>query len=173
MKKFFIHLFNGFCWFFDSVLFVVETIVKSIWAFFNFFFTLLTYSGRQIRRLINVKNWNKPKVRIPVEESYTMRAIRISLLFAVQIVVSACILQILPVGVFRPIGLFFRTPWIYVVALIAGLFLLLPQQQLFRDPVTRVFFRRGWFKNYGEASFFTKCLSFFMIFILFCNACVK
>jgi hypothetical protein len=152
---------------------VVETIVKSIWALFNFFFTLLIYSGRQIRRLVNVKNWNKPKVRTPVEESYTMRAIRISLLFAVQIVVSACILQILPVGVFRPIGVFFRTPWIYVVALIAGLFLLLPQQQLFRDPVTRVFFRRGWFKNYGEASFFTKCLSFFMIFILFCNACVK
>jgi hypothetical protein len=152
---------------------VVETIVKSIWALFNFFFTLLIYSGRHIRRLVNVKNWNKPKVRTPVEESYTMRAIRISLLFAVQIVVSACILQILPVGVFRPIGVFFRTPWIYVVALIAGLFLLLPQQQLFRDPVTRVFFRRGWFKNYGEASFFTKCLSFFMIFILFCNACVK
>lgn len=173
MKKFFIYLFNGFCWFFDSVLFVVETIVKSIWTLFNFFFTSLIYSGRQLRRLINVKNWNKPKVRTSVEESYTMRVIRISFLIAVQIVVSACILQALPPGVVRPIGLFFRTPWVYLLALIAGLFLLLPQQQLFRDPVTRIFFRRGWFKNYGEASFFTKSLSFFIIFILFCNACVK
>ena len=173
MKKFFIYLFNGFCWFFDSVLFVVETIVKSIWALFNFFFTSLIYSGRQLQRLINVKNWNKPKVRTSVEESYTMRAIRISFLIAVQIVVSACILQTLPPGVVRPIGLFFRTPWVYLLGLIAGLFLLLPQQQLFRDPVTRIFFRRGWFKNYGEASFFTKSLSFFIIFILFCNACVK
>lgn len=173
MKKFFIYLFNGFCWFFDFVLFVVETIVKSIWALFNFFFTSILYLGLQLRRLVIVKKWNKPNVRPSVEESYTMRAIRISLLIAVQVVVSACILQMLPLGVFRPISLFFRTPWVYLIALFSSLFLLLPQQQLLRDPVTRVFFRRGWFKNYGEASFFTKCLSFFIIFILFCNACVK
>ena len=47
----------------------------------------------------------------------------------------------------------------------------LPQQRIFRDPVTRYFFERGWFQNYGEAfAFYTSFLSFFVLVWLLITA---
>ena len=43
----------------------------------------------------------------------------------------------------------------------------LPQQRIFRDPVTRFFFEREWFRNYGEAFRFTQFCSF-LLFIWLC-----
>jgi hypothetical protein len=182
MKKFFLYLFNGFCWVADSMLLVLETIVKSLWSLFTFFFTILLQCGRQVQRLVDVRNWNKPLTRKRIEESYAMRAVRILSLVLLQIYVIDCALAAFSIflqafpqihAFLSAISVFFRTFWIYLLALISSLILLLPQQQLLRDPVTRVFFRRGWFKNYGQASFFTKCLSFFFIIILVCNAWKK
>jgi hypothetical protein len=46
----------------------------------------------------------------------------------------------------------------------------LPQQRIFRDPVTRFFFEREWFRNYGEAFLFTQFLSFLILILLLINA---
>jgi hypothetical protein len=46
----------------------------------------------------------------------------------------------------------------------------LPQQRIFRDPVTRFFFEREWFRNYGEAFLFTQFLSFLILVLLLINA---
>ena len=45
----------------------------------------------------------------------------------------------------------------------------LPQQRIFRDPVTRFFFEREWFRNYGEAFRFTQSFSFLLLIWLFAN----
>ena len=46
----------------------------------------------------------------------------------------------------------------------------LPQQRIFRDPVTRFFFEREWFRNYGDAFLFTQFLSFLILVLLLINA---
>jgi len=176
MKKFFIFLFNFLCWCFDSVLFLFETLVELVLLVLNFFFTWAIDSmlsiGRQFKRLFQVDMWNISLREKPFDGFYIRRAARTLLVFWVQIVALACILQGFPQvrAFFGPIGLFFGTPRVQVITIICGFIFLLPQQQLFRDPVTRSFFRRGWFKNYGHASFFTKCLSFLIILALFCAA---
>jgi len=42
----------------------------------------------------------------------------------------------------------------------------LPQQRIFRDPVTRFFFEQKWFQNYGEAVFLTQLISFLIMVLL-------
>lgn len=44
----------------------------------------------------------------------------------------------------------------------------LPQQRLFRDPVTRYFFDRGWFRHYGGAVYCAQVISFFIMSYLIC-----
>ena len=56
----------------------------------------------------------------------------------------------------------------YITAFILLLFVL-PKQRILRDPVTRKFFRRGWFKDYGSAYLFTKYLSFLFIILCLCG----
>ena len=46
----------------------------------------------------------------------------------------------------------------------------LPQQRIFRDPVTRFFSEREWFRNYGDAFLFTQFLSFLILVLLLINA---
>ena len=53
-----------------------------------------------------------------------------------------------------------------LVLLIWAGFFLIPQQRIFRDPVTRFFFRQGWFKDFGEAHRFIQSLSFILIFLI-------
>ena len=173
MKKLVTLIFNGFCWFFDSLLFVAETIVTLVWALAQFVFMKVVNGGQTVQRFVKLGTW--PAARPRMEESYGIRAIRILFILMLQIIFTAWVLEAFPQlgDIFAPIARFFRTLSVYFIGLISCLCLLLPQQQLFRDPVTRIFFRRGWFKNYGHASFFTKCLSFFTIIILFCNAWVN
>ena len=56
----------------------------------------------------------------------------------------------------------------YVSSFILLLFIL-PKQKILRDPVTRKFFRRGWFKDYGSAYLFTKYLTFVLIILCLCG----
>ena len=157
------------------MLFIMETVVEAVSSLLNFFITIGSNFIKRFQRFLNNQTWGKPMAKKPFDGSYIMRGVRMLTVMMIQAILFACLLQGFPQvrGFFASLGLFFRTPWVQVSAIFVGLILLLPQQQLFRDPVTRIFFRRGWFKNYGEASFFTKSLSFFIIFILFCNACVK
>ena len=59
---------------------------------------------------------------------------------------------------------FVTHPLTKLVLLIWAGFFLIPQQRIFRDPVTRFFFRQGWFKDFGEAHRFIQSLSFILIF---------
>ena len=174
MKKFFMYILNCFCWCLDSMLFIMETVIEAVSSLLNFFLSVGINSIKRFQHLFNSQAWDKPMVKKPVGGSYIMRGVRMLAGMMIQAIIFACLLQAFPQvrGLFASLGLFFRTPWVQVSAILAGLILLLPQQQLFRDPVTRSFFRRGWFKNYGRASFFTKCLSFFVILILFCGVWV-
>lgn len=171
MKKFFMYIFNCFCSCLDSILFIMEIAVEAFSSLLNFFLTIITSFIKRSQRLFNIQKWDKPIGTKPFDGSYIMRGVRMLTVMMIQAIIFACLLQGFPQvrELFASLGLFFRTPWVQVSAIIVGFILLLPQQQLFRDPVTRSFFRRGWFKNYGRASFFTKCLSFFIIGILFCG----
>jgi hypothetical protein len=174
MKKFFRYIFNCFYWCLDPILFIMEVIVEAISSLLNFSFSVGINVIKRCQNLFNIQTWGKPMDKKAFDGSYIMRGVRMLTVMMIQAIIFACLLQVFPQvrSLFASLGLFFRTPWVQVSAIIAGLILLLPQQQLFRDPVTRSFFRRGWFKNYGRASFFTKCLSFFIILILFCGAWV-
>lgn len=156
------------------MLFIIETVVEAVSSLLNFFLTVGIHFIKRFQRFFNIQTWDKPMAKKPFDGSYIMRGVRMLTVMMIQAIIFACLLQGFPQvrGLLASLGLFFRTPWVQVSAIIAGLILLLPQQQLFRDPVTRSFFRRGWFKNYGRASFFTKCLSFFIIIILFCGVWV-
>ena len=174
MKKFFMYIFNCFCWCLDSMLFIIETCVEAVSSMLNFFISIGINFIQRFQYLFKIQTWAKPMAKKPFDGSYIMRGVRMLTVMMIQAIFFACLLQGFPQvrGLFTSLGLFFRTPWVQVSAIIVGLILLLPQQQLFRDPVTRSFFRRGWFQNYGRASFFTKCLSFFIILILFCGVWV-
>ena len=168
------YIFNCFCWCLDSMLFIMETVVEAVSSLLNFFLTIGDNFIKGFQRFFNIQTWDKPMAKKPFDGSYIMRGVRMLTVMMIQAILFACLVYGFPQvrGVFASLGLFFRTPWVQVSAIFIGLILLLPQQQLFRDPVTRSFFRRGWFKNYGRASFFTKCLSFFVILILFCGVWV-
>ena len=61
---------------------------------------------------------------------------------------------------------FVTHPLTKLVLLIWAGFFLIPQQRIFRDPVTRFFFRQGWFKDFGEAHRFIQSLSFILISLI-------
>lgn len=176
MKKFSIFLFNFFCWCLDSIIFLLETFGELVFLVLNFFFTWTIDGmfgiGRRFKRLFQVNMWNTPLPEKPFDGFYIRRAARMFIALWVQTLLLIYILLFIPqVRAFLgPIGLFLSTPRVQVISVICGFIFLLPQQRLFRDPVTRVFFRRGWFKNYGHATFFTKSLSFLIILALFCAA---
>ena len=58
----------------------------------------------------------------------------------------------------------------YPLIVVCGWLLYIPQQRVFRDPLTRFFFRLGWFKYYEEAVYCAKLVSFTVIALLFFGA---
>lgn len=174
MQKLFMYLFNCLYWCLDCIVFLVETLVEAASLFLNFLLTASLVFARRVQRLLQYKMWKQPMVKKPFDGSYIMRGVRILAQMFARVILYFYILQAFPeIRTFLgSIGSFFTNPRIQLIASIAALFFLLPQQQLLRDPVTRVFFRRRWFKNYGTAFFFVKCLSFLIIFILFCGVII-
>lgn len=176
MKKFLIFLSKCLYWCFDSVCFLLETLVELASLVLNFFFILaidiVLNIVNRLQRLFQVQKWNTPLAKKPFDGFYIRRALRILLSLFAQVVFASCVLQAVPqVGTFfGAIGLFLSGSGVQVIAIIFAFIFLLPQQQVLRDPITRVFFRRGWFDNYGHASFFTKCFSYLIILSLFCAA---
>lgn len=164
-------LFNLLCWSVDCVVWVLETLVESVSLLLNFGLTSATGAARSMQRVLQGGTWQTPTVKSQYKGSYIMRGLRMLLTMVAQIVGFACLLRFFPEvrAGFASVGLFLSAPLVTVIATMCACVLLLPQQQLFRDPVTRVFFRRGWFGNYGRASFFAKCVSFLVVSVLFCS----
>lgn len=171
MKKFFTFLFNFFCWFLDSILWVLETVIKAFGLFVNFLLTVGIDLQTWIIHVLQYKTWDIPVPKKRFEGSYILQGIRMFGKVCFQVIVYVCIWYTVPEirACLASIGLFLRKPWLEIFVMLCAFIFLLPQQQLLRDPVTRFFFRRGWFKHYGQAWLFTKTLSFLIIIALFCG----
>ena len=175
MKKFFTTLFNVFCWSIDCVFFAVDLLIELLSILLNLVLQTATSIVHRITGLISPRRGTPLRVQKPRNDSYLGRGIYLFFVLCVQVVCLACIVQgFIPVRtVLSTMGAFFSQTKIQLCAMLGAFLLLLPQQQIFRDPVTRTFFRRGWFKNYGTAILFSKCLSFLCISMLMCGIFVK
>lgn len=164
-------LFNCFFWILDALCWILETLVEAFGLFVNFLLTVGTDFTDRLMRLFQYQTWTTPVREKPFDGSYIMRGVRMLAKFGAQTIFYACLLEAFPDvrAFFATLGLFFRRPSVSIFIIVCAFIFLLPQQQLFRDPVTRVFFRTGRFKNYGQATFYAKLLSFVIITALFCT----
>ena len=144
-------------------------IFKPLAALPNVLYIGTGYLYRRFCYRLNYKTWNQP---IPRQ----LKPSRISVRFYVYVVeICSLLWMLLWIIYFIPpvsytvigIGTFAHYPIVRVLILILSVIFFLPQQRIFGDPVTRFFFRLGYFQKYEHAEKFAKFLSFSIMFLLY------
>jgi hypothetical protein len=176
MKRFFTFLLNRLFWLGDFFLLFIELNIELVIRFVEFFLETIESLYQSILQFRNLKTIRKAS-NLPRPRSKPTS-------FAGQVLVT--IIQEMAGG-FVLILVFYTFPifgtigttiadWIgyhrnnLIGLVVMTILFYLPQQRIFRDPVTRFFFEREWFRNYGEAFLFTQFLSFLILVLLLINA---
>jgi hypothetical protein len=165
-------LFKVFRWIWDMCVFllrglwdmcilVTELTESAIINFLRFLVTALIDFLRWLPYVIFCMVTKTPYVEKPFEGSFIMRTLRkLGTFFwwVLMMVIVLCVSPELRWAIFT-LGTLFRMPTMQVVGFVSLLFIMLPHQRRFRDPISRKFFHTGLFKKYPDAVFLAKVFS--------------
>jgi hypothetical protein len=176
MKRFFTFLLNRLFWLGDFFLLFIELNIELVVRFIYFFLETIQNLYKSIRYFWNLKssqkvsNFQRPRSR---PTSFTEQVLVTIMKEIIRGFVLILIIYSFPI--FGPMGVLILHwlgyhPNSIICVVIMSIMWYLPQQRIFRDPVTRYFFERGWFQNYGEAFAFTQAFSFFVLVWLLITA---
>ena len=173
MKRFFTFLLNRLFLIGDFFLLFIELNIELVVRFAYFFIETIQNIYQWIRHFWNLKllrktpsfsrSFSKPtsfggQVRKAIIQETTKEALFVLVLYTFPIFgfIGTIVVNWVNDDLKNLIGL-----------VVMSIMWYLPQQRIFRDPVTRFFFEREWFRNYGEAFRFTQFCSF-LLFIWLC-----
>ena len=176
MKRFFTFLLNRLFWLGDFFLLFIELNIELVVRFIYFFLETIQNLYKSIRYFWNLKssqkvsNFQRPRSR---PTSFTEQVLVTIMKEIIRGFVLILIIYSFPI--FGPMGVLILHwlgyhPNSIICVVIMSIMWYLPQQRIFRDPVTRYFFERGWFENYGEAFAFTQLFSFLVLVWLLITA---
>ena len=176
MKRFFTFLLNRLFWLGDFFLLFIELNIELVVRFVYFFLETIQNLYKSIQYFWNLKTSQKYltfDVRVHDQHRFTEQALVTIMKEIIRGFVLILIIYSFPI--FGPMGVHILHwlgyhPYSIICVVVMSIMWYLPQQRIFRDPVTRYFFERGWFENYGEAFAFTQLFSFLVLVWLLITA---
>lgn len=176
MKKVFTTFLNFLFWLGDCFLLLVELLTELVVLLFQIGYKIIDIFSKVLDHVIHYMSLTKvPKLARPLRKEPTSFLDGIFFNFGQEIMSGlafALTLYLVPFfgditfKIFIVIEKYSQNVWILI--LFTALFFL-PQQRIFRDPVSHYFWERGWFKHWGEAVLCAQLISFFIMFYLILN----
>ena len=170
MKKIFQFFCAGVFLVLDLICFLFEVLYDLVFESTAFFFNAI----QELYNLITFKKSNPNPINpYPAKPNPVVTRIFLSIVQIVTLFIVFCwVVYFYPIfgDTFEWIANLGAKILMYPLIVVCGWLLYIPQQRVFRDPLTRFFFRLGWFKYYEDAVYCAKLVSFTVIALLFFGA---